>query len=683
MTLLSRFRSVALLVLLLTITVLAQPPGPATNVHVNAPTLPGGPTNQNPLNGATNVPLNQALTWTPGANTATMNIKFGACPSPPTVVTGTVATTYSPVGMTNSTTYCWQIVDINSSGGQVSGPVLTFTTTAGGGGGGSALLTSANITCAGVFKGPAVSSGNQATSTPVAYRREGTARHYFVQAGDGHIYEFPEPALSPCNTGVGSITTATLEGWGGDWGPIVVNAGIDGTCASPGCIPGWNATYIFGMAYDNTLGALVVGWVSTYSSVPSHNNFATITPNDTTHTLVTRGCHQMAGYNTQWVGSGMLNIPDAYVTAHLGATQRWAVLGGGQLGYAASASFGPVMLAVTPPAANPCASGVDYPVLGTITALEQHPANSSGPNCVDSPTTAAYQIGCTPVQTPTNPLPKLMAFTNYSTAVYNVGWDPYAGHGWYSYGTYFSTGWYDDGVKAGILNPIEAASGWINTTALSSPLPAGTYPNYSFRITSVAMHDGFNLNPGDLIWVQSCTPGVDSNCLTANADHMSGAVIDTVNPATGDVTYHVSSVVGPDSSALCSPVITATCGRVIPGGTVVAGGIYAHGTPDFTRGTYRLQITDPARITEVIGGTRSTWDVPYAEEIDLTTYVKALGAPSLGGGASTLPLGHKWPVSTMIDTANHQFMVAFNKVNDGAGGVDQVVIYVFNVSPTP
>src|SRR4051812_17427364 len=64
------------------------------------------------------------------------------------------------------------------------------------------LLSTSDISCAGVFLTPGVQTGGFTPSAgyPVAFRYEADGkRHYFMVDGTGHILEFSEPTLSPCN----------------------------------------------------------------------------------------------------------------------------------------------------------------------------------------------------------------------------------------------------------------------------------------------------------------------------------------------------------------------------------------------------------------------------------------------------------------------------------------------------
>src|SRR5690242_6698743 len=82
------------------------------------------------------------------------------------------------------------------------------------------VLTMADLSCAGMFIGPAFTTGSLSTSFPVAPRRVSNTRHYFTYNGDGEVYEFTEPApdtWSACNSAFSSLTpvgNGSLTDWG-------------------------------------------------------------------------------------------------------------------------------------------------------------------------------------------------------------------------------------------------------------------------------------------------------------------------------------------------------------------------------------------------------------------------------------------------------------------------------------
>lgn len=89
------------------------------------------PSNPNPTNGQTGVPLNLAqLTWSNGTGAVTNELYFGTNPSSLTLVqSGTLATSWTITGytLTYGTTYYWRVIEIGDSC-NTNGPVWSFVT---------------------------------------------------------------------------------------------------------------------------------------------------------------------------------------------------------------------------------------------------------------------------------------------------------------------------------------------------------------------------------------------------------------------------------------------------------------------------------------------------------------------------------------------------------------------------
>jgi len=85
---------------------------------VNA-ALPNKPTDPNPFNGQTNVPLTTNLTWTGGGVTnTTYDVYFVEGDRPTKVSTNQTSTVYNPpVDLTQGECYCWKIVAWDSDTG--------------------------------------------------------------------------------------------------------------------------------------------------------------------------------------------------------------------------------------------------------------------------------------------------------------------------------------------------------------------------------------------------------------------------------------------------------------------------------------------------------------------------------------------------------------------------------------
>jgi hypothetical protein len=422
---------------------------------------------------------------------------------------------------------------------------------------------------------------------------------------------------------------------------------------------------------------LLLSWSNTYAMAGTHNTFAGATLDNATHKLNTVGCWGINGATMPMVGTGILNIPSSFLS-NVPSGARYGVGFGVPISsYPDGVLLGPSLMAVVPPAPNQCAPNTDYLTNGTV--LSRYVQNSNGPNCIGFRTSfeeGGSGTGCTPNTPPTAPYPAKMAFNNYSKDMYGPDWNPYnGGNGWFGFDTLFSIGWYDDGVKNGIVVPIAAPEGWANTTILASPAPTiNTSDVYNqtgtMTVASTSTHDGLNMNPGDRIWIQTCTPGVDPGmCDTVNGHNFSSAIIDSVNVATGQVAFHI--YIGTDfGSGNHKPVV---------GGAVYLGCVYMHGYPGCSRGTYRLQIYDPALYAQVAAGTRQPYDISYNQEMDLNPFVPGLGSPESGrGGADPQVAG--FPISTITDTGARQIIIAFANENPPPyhGGN---AIYVFNVGP--
>jgi len=93
-------------------------------------TAVGTPTNPTPANGATNVGLQQTLTWSASGATS-YDIAFGTANPPPTVATNVSTASYAPPPPLNSNTiYFWKVT-AKRGGSSTVGPVWSFTTGAG------------------------------------------------------------------------------------------------------------------------------------------------------------------------------------------------------------------------------------------------------------------------------------------------------------------------------------------------------------------------------------------------------------------------------------------------------------------------------------------------------------------------------------------------------------------------
>jgi uncharacterized protein (TIGR03437 family) len=96
----------------------------------NGSSQSSGPLVLTPADGATGIVLNPVLTWTAVSGATSYDVHFGAT-NPPPLAGNATCPSYTPLNLTGSTTYYWQVVPKGSSG-LVSSPVQSFTTQAAG-----------------------------------------------------------------------------------------------------------------------------------------------------------------------------------------------------------------------------------------------------------------------------------------------------------------------------------------------------------------------------------------------------------------------------------------------------------------------------------------------------------------------------------------------------------------------
>ena len=93
---------------------------------------PNTPSNPDPSNGQTNIPVNKILSWTGGDpnphDTVTYDVYFGTSNPPPQVVSNQSQTSYDPGTLDFVTTYYWNIVSWDNHGTTAAGPIWQFTT---------------------------------------------------------------------------------------------------------------------------------------------------------------------------------------------------------------------------------------------------------------------------------------------------------------------------------------------------------------------------------------------------------------------------------------------------------------------------------------------------------------------------------------------------------------------------
>ncbi|MFH1226716.1 MAG: hypothetical protein V1701_02280 [Planctomycetota bacterium] len=93
-----------------------------------APTLPAQATTPNLADGAINVSITPQLAWASAVDAASYDIYLGTS-NPPTYITNTATTSYTPGALAFSTGYYWRI-DSRNTAGATTGTVWTFTTRA-------------------------------------------------------------------------------------------------------------------------------------------------------------------------------------------------------------------------------------------------------------------------------------------------------------------------------------------------------------------------------------------------------------------------------------------------------------------------------------------------------------------------------------------------------------------------
>ncbi len=607
-----------------------------------------------PADGATDRSINLSLNYT-FTNTCTLATLYLDTVNGQTVfdTDAGCSGSFHPGPLDYETIYHWR-VKVENDAGSDTPTAIAFTTVAMGV---MSLLTTSDLTCAGMFLAPNMGTGNFSVTYPIAVKVSGASRSYYTVSGNNQtgvkpsIAEFAEPvSLSPCNTAVASIVTSEYTTL---WD-------FPAVAAEGNYVPGVDSySQIWGLNWDAVHSYLWINWVSGYVNIPPSNSFAAATFNGDHMTLV--GCWALNAHSgsvgQSHGGSGVITIPDWFVDAHLTAGRTIGVGMGGRIasGGTSPNSFGPSLEAIPAPAGNPCTANTNtFLSAGTVLARYTGNPSSSGPTCDGN---NGYTLGCdNSSRPPTGLQPARMAYATQSMNAYGVDWDPYGGHGWWSSWAGGPGNWYDDGEKTGLVYAMAVSAGWLYQTVLASPAPTVSYPNVTFSITSTSTHDGHHLAAGDVIWVTTCRVGVDTHCVSDNNDDQAFVTVDTVNTSTGAVTGHITEC-ETDDPLTCS----GSDHKPVVGGTVKHGVVYAHGGPRPSRQTLRLQIYDPADLAAVADGADADSPV-YAEEIDLTTLVPQFGCP--GCAIPGIPIYWGQPSSVQVDGANHKLILSFrNAVN--------------------
>ncbi len=545
--------------------------------------------------------------------------------------------------------------------------------TVGGGGEPSGnLLTTADLECEGLFlspyvdgDGPGGGEHGRSGGFPLAMRYVDDERVWYIYDAKGHIIEFPEPTLSPCETAFVDITPPSIL-LGQDWGQFNVHTGIQSGGSSE-YTPGLHAVYAYGLKWDEENDYLILNWTNTYADTDlGANSFAAATFDTMNDDLDIAGCWALTNTAQPIAGTGTLVIPSGFAGTYLSG-KRWAIgFGGGVASLSSGPSLGPTLTAIGVPSGNACAADTNTAV-GAGTILSRYMTNTVGPTCVNA--VSGEGLGCTPSQAPTTPYMAHTSHNAYSVDQYSADWDPYDGHGWFVSQAIPKIEWYKDASKEGVLSVFVMPEGWMKTTVEASPTPTYSAGSGTFSVASTSTHfGGRHLQVGNIIGVQTCTPGVDSGCTTVNDQHISVARVTSVNTGTGAIGFTVTS--GDSAGVDDLPVA---------GGSVYMGVFYAHGGTHVGRYTPRLQIYDPARLAEVAQGSRLAYNVTYAEEISLIDLLPDFGFGYPGGstpGMSSEVGGI--PTALVADPTAHQIIACFQHART-LGTINSSACYVFNV----
>jgi len=93
---------------------------------------PNTPSEPDPADGATDVPIDKLLRWTGGdpnqGDKVYYDVYFGTSSDPPLVAEGLLQAAYDPGSMELDTTYYWKIVSKDTQGATTTGPIWQFTT---------------------------------------------------------------------------------------------------------------------------------------------------------------------------------------------------------------------------------------------------------------------------------------------------------------------------------------------------------------------------------------------------------------------------------------------------------------------------------------------------------------------------------------------------------------------------
>jgi hypothetical protein len=102
-----------------------QTSGSSVQFVIGPPLPPEQASNPTPADNATNITVDQVLSWTPAATATSRDVYFGIT-NPPPLIGNQTDTSYAPVLLEMDKTYFWR-VDERNAGGPTTGPVWRFT----------------------------------------------------------------------------------------------------------------------------------------------------------------------------------------------------------------------------------------------------------------------------------------------------------------------------------------------------------------------------------------------------------------------------------------------------------------------------------------------------------------------------------------------------------------------------
>jgi hypothetical protein len=192
------------------------------------------PSDPRPPDGATNVSLSPALSWTGGdpdaGDTVTYDVYFGTCDSPPKVQSNGTAPSYGPGTLSPATTYFWQVIAWDDHHAAAGGPVWSFATVA-------ATTVNHTFVLRAGWNLITIPVNNTYTAKSLLQDISGctVVYGYDVQTGTARIATAASPPETdfPIEDGVGYFVAVTAD-------TIFAVNGTEITAVSIPLYPGWN-----------------------------------------------------------------------------------------------------------------------------------------------------------------------------------------------------------------------------------------------------------------------------------------------------------------------------------------------------------------------------------------------------------------------------------------------------------